>query len=200
MFRHVAERLHRHVSAYFTDVFGQVQESMQEEGDADIEELTTSHELVKELNRVAPQVLLNVIPQLEEQLQSDYLTLRLAATKSLGSMFAEHAGMLDHLAKRYPSAWRSWLGRARDKDTSVRLVVIEHLKPIWSAHPALVQDDLQQVLAQKLLDPDEKVRCAAANVFTQLDLELVSHHIDVALLKKLAERIRDKKVCMNSGP
>ena len=69
IFRHVAERLHRHVSAYFTDVFNQIQESLVEEGDADLDELATAHELIKELNRAAPQVLLNVVPQLEEELQ-----------------------------------------------------------------------------------------------------------------------------------
>lgn len=195
VFRHVAERLHRHVSAYFTDVFGQVHEALAEEGDADLDDLSTAHELIKELNRVAPHVLLNVVPQLEEQqLQSDHLDLRLIATKTLGSMFAEHAGMLDHLAKRYPSAWRSWVGRANDKDPAVRLLVLYSLKPIWVAHPALVQAGLQTVLAHKLLDLDEKVRWAAANVFTQVDLELVLHHVDLSLLQSLAERIRDKKV------
>lgn len=165
-----------------------------EDGDADLDELATAHELIKELNRVAPQVLLNVIPQLEEQLQSDHLSLRMMATKSLGNMFAEHAGMLDHLARRYPSTWKSWLGRANDKDHTVRLIVLESLKPIWSAHPALVQSDLQRVLSDKLMDPDEKVRCAAAAVFSRVDLELILHHVDTSLLRKLEERIRDKKV------
>lgn len=194
IFRHVAERLHRHVSAYFTDVFNQIQESLVEEGDADLDELATAHELIKELNRAAPQVLLNVVPQLEEQLQSNHVSLRMMAAKSLGSMFAEHAGMLDHLARRYPSTWKAWLGRSNDRDHNVRLVVLEALKPIWVAHPALVQQDLEKVLSSKLLDPDEKVRCAACAVLSTVDLELVLRHVDISLLHALSERIKDKKV------
>jgi sister-chromatid-cohesion protein PDS5 len=41
------------------------------------------------------------------------------------------------LAKAYPSAWRSWLGRKVDKALSVRLAWVESTRGILCNHPEL---------------------------------------------------------------
>jgi sister-chromatid-cohesion protein PDS5 len=129
-----SDRLQRYVSQYFTDIFTSSSEQLAAEGELDLDELEKAHDLIKELNRVVPGVLLNVIPQLEAELQAEHVGTRTLAIKSLGKMFAEASGTVDHLAKRFPAAWRSWLGRSKDKVTAVRVAMIEQLKDIWTAH------------------------------------------------------------------
>ena len=51
-----------------------------------------------------------------------------------------------------------------------------------------------EVVRAKLRDPDDKVRAAACAVLASAELETLIHHVDVSLLKDLAERIKDKKV------
>lgn len=100
-----------------------------------MEDFKTVHKLVIELNKATPALLLNVIPQLEEEMKvlslhnriclsslverhltmialfSEQLTdvfIRSLATKSLGTMFAEKTSQL---ATQYESTWRAWLLR-----------------------------------------------------------------------------------------
>lgn len=51
-----------------------------------------------------------------------------------------------------------------------------------------------EVMRAKLRDPDDKVRAAACAVLASAELETLIHHVDVSLLKELAERTKDKKV------
>lgn len=137
-----SDRLQRYISQYFTDVFSNAEKEINEEN-VDVEEMTeflTAHDLIKELDRTVPAVLLNVIPQLEQELKVENIQLRSLAIRTLGSMFAEHSGTLDHLARRYPATWKSWLGRSIDKNAAVRVLVLEALTDIWSAHGELAKD------------------------------------------------------------
>jgi len=140
--RSSSDRLQRHICQYFTDVFTNAEKEIQEDNATieDLEEFTTAHELIKELDRTVPSVLLNVIPQLEEELKVENLELRTLAVKTLGGMFAQHSGSLDHLAKRYPMTWKAWLARSRDKASSIRVAVLEEAKAIWTAHGELSKE------------------------------------------------------------
>lgn len=51
-----------------------------------------------------------------------------------------------------------------------------------------------------MLDGDEKVRAAVCKVYAQLDYESVLHHVSVAQLMALAERMLDRKVCRPLSP
>ncbi|KAI1810754.1 armadillo-type protein [Poronia punctata] len=57
-------------------------------GEADLKELKKAHQLLRELWRAAPSVLLNVIPQVDAELSADNVSLRLLATETLGDMIA----------------------------------------------------------------------------------------------------------------
>ncbi|KAJ2379245.1 Sister chromatid cohesion protein pds5, partial [Coemansia sp. RSA 2603] len=69
-----------------------------------LEDLRTAHYLILELNKAAPGTLLNVIPQVEEELGVDDVDIRVLATSALGEMFAEKGFTL---AKRYDSTWKT---------------------------------------------------------------------------------------------
>ncbi|KAI9849730.1 MAG: hypothetical protein M1838_000091 [Thelocarpon superellum] len=56
--------------------------------DEDVKELHKAHRLIRELWRAAPPVLQSVIPQLEAELSTENIQLRLLATETLGDMIA----------------------------------------------------------------------------------------------------------------
>ena len=118
-----AERLQRNVCQYFTDVILSHSDASEE----DMEEIRSAHDLIKALNKGCPSLLLNVVPQLEEELRVDRLQLRILATQVLGDMFAEPKNGAE-LSKKYPSAWQCWLHRKSDKAAGVRLAFVEACK------------------------------------------------------------------------
>ncbi|KAI0805260.1 armadillo-type protein [Xylaria sp. FL0064] len=100
------DRMARYVGQYFSDVIMDVSgkgghgsghkddDQSDEEGapsgpsEADFKELRKAHQLLRELWRAAPNVLLNVIPQVDAELSADNVSLRLLATETLGDMIA----------------------------------------------------------------------------------------------------------------
>lgn len=98
------ERMTSHISQYFNNVIidasaaGQANGSKHgsrkphlddsdEEGE-DIKELSKAHRLIRELWRACPEVLQNVIPQVEAELSAESVALRLLATQTIGDLAA----------------------------------------------------------------------------------------------------------------
>ncbi|KAL4871148.1 hypothetical protein BDV12DRAFT_38252 [Aspergillus spectabilis] len=97
------ERMTSHISLYFSNVIIDASpnatengpskhsnrkpnfDDSDEEGD-DIKELSKAHRLIRELWRACPDVLQNVIPQLEAELSLDSISLRLLATQTIGDL------------------------------------------------------------------------------------------------------------------
>jgi len=185
-------------------------------------ELEATHMLIKGVYRVCPGLLQSVIPQLEAQLKKDQVQLRVLAVQTLGQMFSEqsfssipsaqtlksltangvgtsnHSTFYNHqplggdLARRYSSTWKEWIRRAKDLLPQVRLAVVGCLKQIISKQPHL-NDDISALFKTCLIDSDDKVRCECCKVFSELEFELVLHHLDVSVLKTLSGRIEDRK-------
>lgn len=79
-------------------------------------------------------MLLNVVPQLEEELKVDRLQMRTLATQVLGEMFSEAKNGVE-LSRKYHSAWQAWLQRRNDKAAWVRLAFVETTKDLIVNHP-----------------------------------------------------------------
>ncbi|KAF5383320.1 hypothetical protein D9615_004981 [Tricholomella constricta] len=179
-----ADKLQRHVCQHFTDII------VANSRDEDFNEIRTAHELIKRLNHSCPGLLHSVIPQLEEELRVEEVTLRLIATQVLGEMFADKGGA--ELAKKYPATWNVWVLRKNDKAASVRLKFVEATKGLL-VNLFEQREVIEEALLSKLLDPDEKVRAAACKVYGQLDYETALHHVSEGQLRAVAERGVDKK-------
>ena len=181
---------------------------------AESSDYIVAHDLIKSINRFCPPVLANVIPQLEEELLAEDAGIRAIAARTLGEMFSDaHSGktsanptvgtLLAHLgaiqpvradlAKKYPSAWRNFVARSRDKLPAIRLLVLETFRDILPNHPELGLEIYAAVKA-KLVDPDEKVRATTCALFQKTDYEMALHGFDKELLLILAARMQDKKV------
>lgn len=100
------ERMTSHISQYFNNVIidastpgagmngssklshrRQTIDDSDEEGE-DFKELSKAHRLIRELWRACPEVLQNVIPQLEAELSAESVSLRLLATQTIGDLTA----------------------------------------------------------------------------------------------------------------
>ncbi|KAF9933605.1 hypothetical protein FBU30_005044 [Linnemannia zychae] len=182
-----AEKLQRFVFQYFSDIISTAGDG--ELSPKELEDFKIIHKLVVELNKSAPALLLNVIPQLEEELKLSDVTIRALVTKSLGEMFAEKTSQL---ATQYESTWRAWLQRRNDKSPQVRIVWIESLVNIIKEH-ANLSKELSEGLAEKLVDPDEKVRAVACKIIGEFDYETSLHHLQKNTLIQVGHRCRDKK-------
>lgn len=111
----------------------------------DLQTLKESHELVLTMFRNAPNLLVNVIPVLEENLRAvEEVPLRQLSTETLGTMFGERpiigkgveSGIV-MIAKSYPATWRAWLGRKVDKALPVRLAWVQATGKIIANQPEL---------------------------------------------------------------
>ncbi|RIB07171.1 armadillo-type protein, partial [Gigaspora rosea] len=182
------EKLQRYVCQYFTDVI--VAAGKTGTPTEELSDFKTAHDLIKELNRSAPGLLLNVIPQLEEELKLDDLNLRMLATQVLGEMFSEKDSTL---ASRYDNVWKMWLLRRNDKIAEIRCAWTEYCLPLYINHHELAKQ-VNEAIITKMSDPDEKVRVAVCKVFSKLEYECASKLVDKELFIELAKRCRDRKV------
>jgi len=74
----------------------------------DLEEVRKAHHLMRKINSATPDLLLNAMPLLQEEMKVDHMNIRQLATETLGEMFAEESS---NVAEKYPNIWKTWLGR-----------------------------------------------------------------------------------------
>ncbi|KAJ1941286.1 Sister chromatid cohesion protein pds5 [Kickxella alabastrina] len=160
-----------------------------------LDDLRSAHYLILELNKSAPGTLLNVIPQLEEELSVEDVDIRILATGVLGEMFAEKGFTL---AKRYESTWKAWKGRRADTLPLVRIQWVEHAVSLYQHQPQLSRE-LNDYVVEKLCDVDDKVRQAACRSLGLLDVtQVVQAAIGENVVDMLGERCKDRKAAVRS--
>ncbi|KAJ2771893.1 Sister chromatid cohesion protein pds5, partial [Coemansia nantahalensis] len=96
-----ADILQKYIYQYFNDVI--VSAAQNREAGGSLDDLRAAHNLILELNRAAPGTLLNVVPQLEEELGVEDVDVRVLATGVVGQMLADKGFTL---SKRYDSTWK----------------------------------------------------------------------------------------------
>lgn len=146
------------------------------------------YDLILELNRICPSVLLSVVPQLEFKLKSEDVEERLSVTELLGQMFSEQDS---ELATQNKALWNSYLGRFVDISVDVRVECIKRCKEFLKNHPDLVAD-ISDKLHERQRDPDERVRQEVVITICDAAAENISGVSD-QLLNDVCERTRDKK-------
>lgn len=183
-----SDRLQSHVAQYFSESI--VTASSEDDPEEREKELKSTHTLITMINRTVPQLLLNVVAILDQELTAEDLLVRQIATRTLGHMLGEKA--TPSLAAKYPSTWRAWLGRSRDKTAGLRVLWVDSTTGLLVNHPEL-RAELTATLVEKLHDPDERVRAALVKVIGALDYETVLHHLDRPFLNAVGERLRDRR-------
>lgn len=110
-----------------------------------IQELSKAHRLIRELWRACPDVLQNVIPQVEAELSVESVSLRLLATQTIGDVAAgigvagpPPPARMDPAS--YPSV--SWSDDSEKLATSNALLIPRSPKPFSQAHAAAYESFL----------------------------------------------------------
>ncbi|KAI8087857.1 armadillo-type protein [Gilbertella persicaria] len=179
--------LQRRIFQYFSDTLISV--SNTDETEEDLEEIKRAHHLIRKMNAVTPDLLLNVLPLLQEEMRVDHIHVRQLATETLGHMFAESSL---NVAAKYPAIWKTWLGRRHDKSIQLRVKWLEMSVDIFKHHPESMSE-LTDCFKDRLSDPDERVRAAACKVVGETMTELDIKQLDKELLELISDRIKDKK-------
>ncbi|KAG0238358.1 hypothetical protein BGW42_005591 [Actinomortierella wolfii] len=182
-----SDQLQRPIFQYFSDVIATSEK--QDLSTKEMDDLKTVHQLIVEVMKGAPGLLLSVVPQLEEELKMSDIAIRQLATETLGKMFAEKTSQLH---KQYESTWKTWLSRRHDKMPQIRVTWVESLAPILKSHSDLSKD-LCDCLMEKVIDTEEKVRAATCRILGELDYETSLHHVTKEVLEQVGHRCRDKK-------
>lgn len=195
----------RHVNQYFADIMSI---SLDEELDEEMERSEKSsrktaepkgksaqikaQELAVEIWIAVPELLVNIIGQLEQDLSVDNLKVRELATLSIGKMLG-HAPSRVNFVKEHFTTWKAWVGRIKDKSPQIRLSWTKALPDIIKNRTDVIPE-LCKALADRLNDPDEKVRLASCSVFGELKSSIVVSKLNnEALFNALYSRLRDKK-------
>ncbi|OCF45868.1 hypothetical protein I317_00356 [Kwoniella heveanensis CBS 569] len=185
----VADKLKRPIYSHFSDI--QVDHG-KDSSQNDLKILSDSHKLLLTINKFCPDLLLNVVPLLQDNLKiADEVAIRQLSVKTLGRLFGQRSGAEDP-ARKYASAWRAWLGRRLDKALAVRLAWVEGTREVLIKHPE-VRKELETNLMDRIEDSDERVRAAVCRVIGSLDYETALHHISPSTLGKIIVRMGDKK-------
>eukprot|EP00889_Picochlorum_renovo_P008169 jgi/Picre1/35199/NNA_002661.t1 len=101
----------------------------------------------------------------------------------------------NHLTSDYPQLVEAVMGRLNDRSTSVRLRVLQHAHGLVSSLPLFHQRSaVVRGAVQRLQDPDEKVRLAAAVAFCNIAGEYPQMVEDGSSYDALVSRLWDKKI------
>ncbi|KAJ3367536.1 hypothetical protein GGF31_007438 [Allomyces arbusculus] len=189
--RSASDHLQKYVCQYFTDIILTAVRVVHQGKATDLADLTDAHNLMVELFTVAPSLLLNVVPQLEEELVAEHQTFRSLAIKTLGAMLAHPHQLLFRL---YPGAWKGWLNRRNDKVAQIRLQWLSLVPDVYNRHAVHLAPELNEALTQRLLDVDEKVRLAACQIVPQIEFDTVRRFVTANVFDAIGSRIKDKRL------
>ncbi|KAF9255405.1 hypothetical protein L218DRAFT_884207 [Marasmius fiardii PR-910] len=186
-----SDKLQRNVSSYFSEII------IRHGDEEDKDDMDAAHSLIKRLHSSCPGLLLSVIPQLEEELHMESVSMRGFATSALGEMFGDKNG--PDLYKNFQSTWMAWSSRCNDKSSVIRLKFVESSKGLYSTTLLEMREAFETALGRKLLDPDEKVRAAVCKLYSELDYETASHHVSSQQLKSVIARVADRKAVVRQA-
>ena len=129
------DKLQRYVCQYFGDVMIAASKNVDDDDDA-LDEFEKTHHLIMEIFDHVPSLLLNVVPQLEEELKVETIGIRQLASHSLGMMFAKKGSKW---VDTYPQIFKTWCERRHDKVVQIRVEWVEITGEIVSNHPDMTQ-------------------------------------------------------------
>lgn len=144
------------------------------------------HELIWELNKISPDLLLYVMPELEKELTVEDEAKREDAVALLGRMFAADGS---RMITSYPQLFATFLKRFNDVEPTIRRKMVEYAVEFIKNMPTI---DLADTLLTRVRDADESVRGAAvAAICTAAGANPIQFKKDV--LQEVGLRLRDKK-------
>ncbi|XP_057429975.1 sister chromatid cohesion protein PDS5 homolog A-like [Lotus japonicus] len=149
------------------------------------------HEVIYDLYCCAPQILSGVVPYITGELLNDELETRLKAVNLVGEIIALPGSSI---AEAFQPILSEFLKRLTDRDSRIRMSVLEHVKSSLLSNPSRAEaPQIISALCDLLLDFDENVRKQVVAVIC----DVACHALPVVPLKTVklvAERLCDKSI------
>ncbi len=95
------------------------------------------HELIWELTKISPGLLLYIMPELEKELTVEDKDKRLSTVELLGEMFATEGSTL---IMNYPQLFGTFMKRFNDIEPSIRLKMVKYAARFLKNQPELVKE------------------------------------------------------------
>lgn len=147
------------------------------------------HELIWELNKISPSLLLHIMPELEKELIMEDQEKREDAIDLLGKMFVADGS---RMITSYQQLYGAFINRSNDIEPAIRRKVVEYATEFIKNIPTL---DIVGSLLARVRDPDESVRSAVVTaICTAAEANPIQFKKDV--LQEVGLRMRDKKAGM----
>lgn len=152
-------------------------------------------QLIFELYRISPTLLVNTIPQLELKLRTDDAQQRLQVVRLLVRMFSDKES---DLSSKHGTLWSCFLCRFNDVEPQIRKICVAFCSDMIINHGAdgskgqIMTKELISCLRQRRHDTEDEVRIAVVLTIREIavrDLQLASDEI----LEFIKERLLDRK-------
>ncbi len=144
--------------------------------------------LIYEIHKLAPDLLLKVLPSVCTQLQAEEEEVRLKAVKLLGRLFASTYA---EYGAEFSRNFKEFVGRFVDVSTIVRLEMVDSSALIIRRKPVL-RDAVERPLRERLRDPDAEVRLGALQRMVELAQE-DPLKLAVASFQEMGARVKDRR-------
>ncbi|XP_027150474.1 sister chromatid cohesion protein PDS5 homolog A-B-like [Coffea eugenioides] len=149
------------------------------------------HDILYEIFRSAPQMLVSVIPSLSHELLTDQVDVRIKALNLLRKCFSLPG---HNIAEEYHNLFMDFLNRFTDKSAEVRLCALSCGKALYTNNPSGTgSSQILTELESRLLDFDDRVRMQAVSIVCDV-ARLQIGSVTNELISQVADRLRDKKV------
>ncbi|XP_035545747.1 sister chromatid cohesion protein PDS5 homolog A isoform X2 [Juglans regia] len=149
------------------------------------------HEVIYDIYRCAPQILLGVVPYLTGELLTDQLDTRIKAVSLVGDLFSLPGVAI---SEGFQPIFSEFLKRLADRVVEVRMCVLEHVKSCLLSDPLRAEvPQIISALCDRLLDFDENVRKQVVAVICDVACHALNA-IPLETVKLVAERLRDKSL------
>lgn len=146
--------------------------------------------LLIRIHRVAPDILIYVLPNLERDLRSPEVEKRLRCVRLLSSLFTACPSMV----RTYGDLLADFIARSKDADSTIRIELCEASARLIIANPSL-RESLCERLAERILDKEDKVRLAAIASVAEASSVISGDEV----FRKVGDRLRDKKVSVRQA-
>eukprot|EP00897_Mesotaenium_endlicherianum_P005452 jgi/Mesen1/4935/ME000246S04157 len=161
------------------------------------------HNVIYELYKASPEMLVAVLPNFQQELVENNVDTRLRAIELLGRLFSLPG---QQAARQYKLLFSEFCKRLVDKSTDVRVKMAELVPQCLINLPDQEANELictslwrsTTKLGERVLDPDDKMRMGVVKAFCSLAR---SHPklVPVEYLKSVSERVRDKKASLRKS-
>ncbi|XP_038690339.1 sister chromatid cohesion protein PDS5 homolog A-like isoform X1 [Tripterygium wilfordii] len=160
-------------------------------GDRPVDSQIDYHEVIYDIYRCAPQILVGVVPYLTGELLTDQLDTRLNGVRLVGDLFTLPGSSV---SEAFHPIFLEYLRRLSDRVVGVRMTVLERVRSCLLTSPSRAETpQIISALCDRLLDYDENVRKQVVSVIS----DMACHAPDstpVETVKLVAERLRDKSL------